>query len=71
MATRAGKAAPSILDKVTKPAAHDAEKTAPPPVGGTVPITATPINGDKPGQPQQIQVPVVPAPGTPAEQQKK
>jgi preprotein translocase subunit SecG len=69
MATRGGKSAPSILDKVTKPAST--QQTAPIPVGGKAPITVTPIQGDKPGQPQQIEVPVVPAPGAPAQQQKK
>ena len=67
MATRGGKAAPSLLDKATKPAS--AQKAAPVPVGGTVPVTATPIVGGKQGAPQQIQVPVVPAP-TPAPEKK-
>src|SRR5579872_5174955 len=42
MATRGSKSAPSILDKVTKPASQ--QKAAPTPVapGGTVPITVTP-----------------------------
>jgi preprotein translocase subunit SecG len=67
MATRGGKAAPSLLDKATKPAA---QKSAPVPAGGTVPITATPTVGGKQGQPQQLQVPVVPLPA-PAPQQQK
>src|ERR1700689_1790408 len=45
LATRGGKSAPSLLDKATKPAS--AQKAAPVPVGGTVPITATPMVGDK------------------------
>jgi preprotein translocase subunit SecG len=68
MATRGGKAAPSLLDKATKPAS--AQKATQVPVGGKVPLTATPLSGDKAGQPQQIEVPVVPPP-TQAPQQKK
>src|ERR1700733_5308783 len=68
MATRGSKSAPSLLDKATKPAS--AQRAAQVPVGGTVPITATPIVGGKQGTPQQIQVPVVPPP-TPAPQPKK
>ena len=65
LATRGGKSAPSLLDKAVKPAATQ-QKSAP---GKTAPVTVTPIQGGKAGQPQQIEVPVVPAP-TPAPQQK-
>ncbi len=68
VATRGGKASPSLLDKATKPAS--AQKAPPVPVGGTVPIGAIPNVGGKQGAPQQIQVPVVPPP-TPAPQQQK
>ena len=66
LATRGGKSAPSLLDKAVKPAAAQQQKNAP---GKTAPITVTPIEGGKPGQPKQIEVPVVPAPN-PAPQQK-
>src|SRR5215471_16221443 len=58
IATRGGGggSTPSLLDKATKPAAT---KQAPP-AGQTAPITVTPIQGGKAGEPQQIQVPVVP-----------
>ena len=61
MATRGSKSSPSILDKVSKPAA---QKGAPTPVapGGTVPITVTPTQDGVKGAPSQIQVPVVPVP---------
>jgi preprotein translocase subunit SecG len=68
MATRGGKAAPSLLDKATKPAS--AQKSAPVPAGGTAPVTVTPIVGGKQGVPQTVEAPVVPAP-SPAPQQKK
>ncbi len=62
MATRGGKAAPSLLDKATK-AAPAQQKGAPPVApGGSVPITVTPIQGGKAGEPKQIQAPVVPLP---------
>ena len=66
MATRGGKAAPSILDKATK---STQQKQATPAPGGTVPITVTPIEGGKPGAPKQIEAPVVPVPpaGAPAQ----
>ena len=54
---RGGRGTPSLLDKATKPAAT---KQAPIKPGQTAPITVTPIEGGQPGQPQQIQVPVVP-----------
>jgi preprotein translocase subunit SecG len=62
MATRGSKAAPSILDKVSKPVSQ--QKAAPVPVapGGTVPITVTPTQDGVKGTPSQIQVPVVPVP---------
>ncbi|MBV8845614.1 MAG: preprotein translocase subunit SecG [Bryobacterales bacterium] len=60
IATRGGAGStPSLLDKATKPAAT---KQAAPPPGQTAPITVTPIQGGKAGEPQNIQVPVVPAP---------
>jgi preprotein translocase subunit SecG len=59
IATRGGSgSSPSLLDKATKPAAT---KQAPVQPGQTAPITVTPVEGGKQGQPQQIQVPVVPA----------
>jgi|SRR5579871_1234547 len=70
MATRGSKSsAPSILDKVSKPAS---QKAAPTPVapGGTVPITVTPTQDGVKGAPTQVQVPVVPAPAQQAPQQK-
>jgi preprotein translocase subunit SecG len=66
IATRGGGGStPSLLDKATKPAAT---KQAPQP-GQTAPITVTPIQGGKAGEPQQIQVPVVPNPPTATPQQ--
>jgi preprotein translocase subunit SecG len=59
MATRQGKVAPSLLDKVTKPAATQTTPTAPPP-GGLAPITVTPEVGGQKQAPQTIQVPVLP-----------
>ncbi|HEY7335042.1 MAG TPA: preprotein translocase subunit SecG [Bryobacteraceae bacterium] len=59
MATHAGKSsAPSLLDKA-RPAATQQKQAQP---GQTAPITVTPIQGGKTGQPQNIQVPVVPPP---------
>ncbi len=66
MVTRGGKA-PSLLDKAAKPAA--AQQKGGPAPGQTAPITVTPIQGGRAGQPQNIQVPVVPAPN-PAPQQQ-
>jgi preprotein translocase subunit SecG len=58
IATRGGSSSPSLLDKATKPAS-----TQPVPAPGqTAPITVTPIQGGKAGEPQQLQVPVVPVP---------
>src|ERR1700744_5696056 len=45
VATRGGKSSPSLLDKATKPGAVQKQV----PVGGTVPITATPNVGGKQG----------------------
>jgi preprotein translocase subunit SecG len=59
LATRGGKSStPSLLDKAGKPAAAQ-QKQAP---NQTAPITVTPVQGGKNGEPQNIQVPVVPAP---------
>jgi preprotein translocase subunit SecG len=62
VATRGGKATPSILDKATKPAATKSAPATPgqqAPAGGTVPITVTPeVEGQKQA-PQQVQVPVL------------
>jgi preprotein translocase subunit SecG len=72
LATRAGGgAAPSILDKVGKPAAtKSAPATSQPqaPVGGTTPITVTPEVGGVKQAPQTVNVPVVP-PGQAGKQQ--
>jgi preprotein translocase subunit SecG len=59
MATRGGRSSPSILDKAGKPAATQQKQAQP---GQTAPITVTPVQGGQPGQPQNIQVPVVPPP---------
>ncbi|HYK61668.1 MAG TPA: preprotein translocase subunit SecG [Bryobacteraceae bacterium] len=59
LATRGGKSAPSILDKPGKPAATQQKQAQP---NQTAPITVTPVQGGKAGEPQNIQVPVVPAP---------
>jgi len=71
VATRGGKAAPSILDKVTKPAAAGKSAPATPtqqlPVGGSAPITVTPEVGGEKQAPQQVQVPVL----TPEQLQQK
>jgi preprotein translocase subunit SecG len=69
MATRGSKSAPSILDKVSRPAS---QKAVPTPVapGGTVPITVTPTQDGVKGAPTQLQVPVVPVPPQQAPQQK-
>jgi hypothetical protein len=70
MATRGGsKAAPTLLDKAVRPGATQ-QKAAPTAPGGTLPITVTPVEGGKAGQPQQVQVPVVPLPEG-VQQQKK
>jgi preprotein translocase subunit SecG len=74
MATRQGTVAPSILDKLAKPAA--ATKTAPAagqpvPVGGTAPITVTPEVGGQKQAPQTIQVPVLPPSQTQKQPQQK
>src|SRR5579883_2978514 len=60
MATRGGRTAPSILDKAGKPAATQQKQG---PTGPTAPITVTPIQGGKAGQPQNIQAPVLPPGG--------
>jgi preprotein translocase subunit SecG len=70
VATRAGKATPSILDKVTKPAATKSAPATPSqqaPAGGTAPITVTPEVGGEKQAPQQVQVPVL----TPEQVQQK
>jgi preprotein translocase subunit SecG len=56
----------SPLEKAAKPPATQSKQALPKP-GETVPIQVTPIQGNQPGQPQNIQVPVVPAP-PPAQQ---
>jgi preprotein translocase subunit SecG len=65
----------NLLEKATKPAAVQQQKSTTPQPGQTVPINVTPIQGGKPGQTQTIPVPVVPAPPgaatTPAQQQQK
>jgi preprotein translocase subunit SecG len=68
LATRGGGvgAGSSPLEKAAKPAATQPKQASPQP-GQTVPTPATPIQGGQPGQPQNIQVPVVPAP-PPAQQ---
>jgi len=70
MATRGSKSAPSILDKVSKPASQ--QKVVPTPIapGGTLPITVTPTQDGVKGAPSQIQAPVVPLPPQQAPQQK-
>jgi preprotein translocase subunit SecG len=61
MATRQGKIAPSLLDKVAKPAAtQTAPATGQAPTSGTAPITVTPEVGGQKQAPQTIQVPVLP-----------
>ena len=59
MATRGGRSSPSILDEAGKPAATQQKQPQP---GQTAPITVTPVQGGQAGQPQNIQVPVVPPP---------
>jgi preprotein translocase subunit SecG len=67
IATRGGGgSSPSLLDKATKPAAT---KQAPVQPGQTAPITVTPIQGGKAGEPQQVEVPVVPNPPATTPQQ--
>jgi preprotein translocase subunit SecG len=63
MATRQGTVAPSILDKIAKPAATQTAPAAGQPVpapGGTAPITVTPEVGGQKQAPQTINVPVLP-----------
>jgi preprotein translocase subunit SecG len=63
MATRQGKAGPSILDKVTKPSSSQSAAPASgaqPKTGTTTPITVTPEVGGQKQAPQQVVVPVVP-----------
>lgn len=62
IATRGGGggSTPSVLDKATKPTSTT--KQAAPQPGQTAPITVTPIQGGKAGEPQQIQVPISPTP---------
>lgn len=72
LATRGGGvgASSSPLDKAAKQGATQSKQALPQP-GQTVPITVTPIQGGQKGQPQNIQVPVVPTPPaqqTPAQQ---
>jgi preprotein translocase subunit SecG len=66
MATRGGRSSPSILDKAGRPAAAQQKQGQP---AQTAPITVTPIQGGKSGQPQNIQVPVVPPPSNAQPQQ--
>ncbi len=74
LATRAGGgAAPSILDKVGKPAATKSapvtsQPAAPPAPAGTAPITVTPEVGGVKQAPQTVNVPVLP-PGQVGKQQ--
>jgi preprotein translocase subunit SecG len=59
LSTRSGKASPAIFQKVVPVTQQKAGGGA---ARGTVPITATPIVGGKPGKPQQINVPIQQAP---------
>lgn len=71
LATRGSSGTPSLLDKATKPAAAQQQKSAPATKPGqTAPITVTPNVGGKQGQPQTVNVPVVPAGQTPQQQQQ-
>ncbi len=73
VATRGGKATPSILDKVSKPAAGSATPAPAPapgqqaPAGANVPITVTPEVGGEKQTPQQVNIPVL----TPEQLQQK
>jgi preprotein translocase subunit SecG len=68
LSTRSGKASPAIFQKVV-PVTQ--QKGGAAPAAGTVPITATPIVGGKPGKPQQINVPIQQAPAPAPQNQKK
>jgi len=83
MATRQGKASPSLLDKIAKPPATQTttpatgQPAAPgaPPTSGMAPIVVTPEVGGKKQAPQTVEVPILP-PGElqkqqPKQQQKK
>jgi preprotein translocase subunit SecG len=59
LSTRSGKASPAIFQKVVPVTQQKGGAGAAP---KTVPITATPIVGGKPGTPQQINVPIQQAP---------
>jgi preprotein translocase subunit SecG len=74
MATRQGKVAPSLLDKLAKPAATQTVpatgQPAAPPTSGTAPITVTPEVGGKKQAPQTVEVPILP-PGQVQKQQEQ
>ncbi|MDP9113896.1 MAG: preprotein translocase subunit SecG [Acidobacteriota bacterium] len=59
LSTRSGKASPAIFQKVVPVTQQKGGGGA---AQGTVPITATPIVGGKPGKPQQLNVPIQQAP---------
>ena len=62
VATRGGKAVPSILDKLAKPAATKSVPTpaTQAPAGSNVPITVIPEVGGQKQAPQTVNVPVIP-----------
>jgi preprotein translocase subunit SecG len=65
MATRAGKVAPSVLDKIKPAATQTAPVTTAPPAGApgqSAPIVVTPEVGGVKQAPQNVQVPVLPPP---------
>src|SRR5271169_868631 len=66
LSTRSGKASPAIFQKVV-PVTQQKGGPAP----GTIPLTATPIVGGKPGAPRTLNVPINPAPPQNSNQQKK
>jgi preprotein translocase subunit SecG len=66
LSTRAGKTSPAIFQK-TVPVTQ--QKGGAP--TGTIPITAAPIVGGKPGTPRTLNVPINPEPAKKQDQQKK
>ena len=67
LSTRAGKASPSIFQKVV-PVTQQKGGAAP----GTIPMTVTPSNvGGKAGAPRTLNVPINPEPAKKQDQQKK
>jgi preprotein translocase subunit SecG len=73
MATRAGRAAPGLLEKASRPVPAQTQKSTPPTAPGTMPIQVQKSIDGKPAGQQEVQAPVAnpeQAPQQPVKQKK-